>query len=127
MQRETIAAKFCWLLAMLFLVTGCREKAYYGYVYDYETKKPVSSVTVNDYLNGTKAITNAKGYFYLEHKGQLSGRLILKKTGYAIDTLETISRQSGEHFIERFKGDTIYMFNVNSNFRDSINELNEPK
>jgi len=117
--------KYIFIIAVIIVIAGCSKKAYYGLIYDYEKKIPLENVEVNDYLNGTKTTSDAKGYFYLKHEAKTAGRLIFKKSGYTVDTLETIRSMSGEQFIERFKGDTVYMFDVKSNFRDSINKLNQ--
>lgn len=117
--------KYLLLLITLFLIS-CK-KAYYGNVYDFETKQPLASVEINDYMNNTKTYTNSKGYFYLKHTGNIAGKLIFKKAGYDIDTLETIRVINGEFYKDEFKGDTIYLFGINNNFRDSINKLNSSR
>lgn len=119
--------KYFYIVIVLGLLAGCGKKAYYGFIYDYETKKPLPDVEVNDYLNGVKTRSDNKGYFHLKHKGNISGELIFKKQGYDIDTLKTTRISNGEFFKEEFKGDTVYMFNVNSNFKDSIAKLNGVK
>jgi hypothetical protein len=119
--------KWFYKIALMATLAGCSNKAYYGFVYDYESRKPLDKVEVYDYINGVKTHTDSKGYFNLKHDNKLSGELIFKKTGYDIDTLKTIRTSSGEFYKEEFKGDTVYMFNVNSNFRDSIAKLNGVK
>lgn len=115
-------------IASICLVLGaCNSKAYNGFVYDQKSKKPIENVEVNDFLNQKSTKTDAKGYFNLEHEGKVSGKLIFKKQGYVSDTLPTISIQSGEKQVEKFKGDTIYLFGIHNNFRDSIAKLNEVK
>lgn len=114
---------FCLIIALL-IFSGCKSNLYYGVVYDFENKHPISGVEIDDYLNSIKTVSDSNGHFSLAHGGRISGRLIFKKAGYSIDTLETISSKNGEEFIERFKGDTVYLFTTTSNFRDSIYKLN---
>lgn len=116
--------KFYLLTILLFLFPSCKNDLYYGVVYDFENKRPIGGVEINDYLNSIQTVSDSTGYFSLTQRGTVSGRLIFKKTGYTTDTLETISIKSGEQYIERFKGDTVYLFSNNSNFRDSIARLN---
>jgi hypothetical protein len=116
--------KFFSLIIALLLFSSCKSNLYYGVVYDFENKHPISGVEIDDYLNSTKTASDSNGHFSLAHGGRISGRLIFKKTGYRTDTLETISSKSGEQFIEQFKGDTVYLFSSQSNFLDSIAQLN---
>lgn len=112
---------------ILFLITiavGCTSKAYNGYVYDHKTKSPIENVEVADYLNNTVTKTNAKGYFNLKHENKIASKLVFKKEGYASDTIDAIDIQNGEKMTEKFKGDTIYLFDANNTFRDSIAKLN---
>jgi hypothetical protein len=112
------------LLILLILLSSCKGDGYYGVIYDFESKRPVAGVEIDDYLNDKKTVSDSSGHFLLDHKGRLSGRLIFKMAGYVTDTLETISNMNGEQIIERFKGDTVCLFPLTSNFRDSINQLN---
>jgi hypothetical protein len=111
---------FSTLLLSLF---GCM-KSYNGYVYDYDKKKPIEGVIVNDYINNVKTITDSKGYFSLKGNSQISSVIIFKKNGYIEDTIESIQIHNGESMEERFKGEKIYLFEIKSKFRDSIKKLN---
>jgi hypothetical protein len=116
--------KSFWLIIGLLILSGCKSNLYYGVIYDFENKHPISGVEIDDYLNSTKTVSDNNGHFSLAHVGRISGKLIFKKAGYITDTLETISSKSGEQFTEGFKGDTVYLFTTTSNFRDSIDRLN---
>lgn len=115
------------LLLIMTLAAGCASKAYNGYVYDYKTKLPLENVEVADYLNNANTKTDAKGYFNLKHESKIASKLVFKKQGYASDTIDAIDIQNGEKMTEKFKGDTIYLFNANNTFRDSIARLNTIK
>lgn len=113
------------LIVICFILVSCNSKTYNGYVYDQKTKLPIENVEVNDFLNEKSTKTNNKGYFNLNHDGKISGKLLFKKKGYTSDTLETVSIQNGEKQSEKFKGDTIFLFDVNNSFRDSIQRFNQ--
>jgi len=113
------------IVSICFVLGACNSKTYNGYVYDQKSKLPIENVEVNDFLSNKSTKTDNKGYFNLKHEGKISGQLLFKKPGYVSDTLETIRIQSGEKQIEQFKGDTIFMYDVNNSFRDSIKRLNQ--
>lgn len=112
------------LFTFLLMILGCQQDAYYGYVHDFERKTPIAGVIIDDFLNEQKTLTDSNGYFRLEHTNRISGKLILSKVGYVTDTLETVGFHSGEQEYERFKGDTIFLFDVNNHFRDSLSQVN---
>ena len=117
--------RYIILIIVFAALTGCSRNAYYGYVYDFESKQPIENVEINDYMNSKMTVTNSEGYFFLKHDNKISGKLIFKKPGYDIDTLETIRISNGEKMQEKFKGDTVYLFDQNSTFRDSIVKINK--
>ena len=114
------------VLLFLFLLNGC-AKPYSGFVYDYDKKTPISGVSINDYLNGKKVVTNSDGYFLLKKDGKMSSILIFSLDGYVTDTIKSIQIHNGEEMEEKFKGEIIYLFNEKSTFRDSIYKINNIK
>jgi hypothetical protein len=116
--------KFSWLISVVLLLASCKGSTYYGVIYDFEKKRPIAGVEIDDYLNSKKTVSDSSGYFSLDHGDRISGRLIFKKAGYQVDTLETISNYNGEQLVERFKGDTVFLFAETSNYRDSIATIN---
>lgn len=116
--------RYILIMCLALGISSCTHRTYYGYVYDFDTKSPLRSVAVEDYMNNKRTVTDAKGYFSLKHDSQVSGELIFKKTGYVSDTLKAIVIHNGEQQQEQFKGDTLFLFNTKSNFRDSIRALN---
>lgn len=71
-----------------------------GYVYDYDTKKPLQNVRILQIVNGSNILvtkTSEDGYFGLKKKTKMSlgterhilGNIyVLEKEGYQTDTLE---------------------------------------
>lgn len=104
---------------MFCLFGSCISRNNYGYVYDADSQKPLSNVLVNDFLNGKKTKTDETGFFELP-KGMISSKLIFLKKNYTVDTINSIEIQNGEFMKEKFKGEKVYLFNIKSNFRDSI-------
>lgn len=111
-------------IILIILLTSCKNQNYYAYVYDIDSKTPISNVIVKDFLNNKETKTNESGYFHLE-KGAVSSKLIFMKEDYIADTINSIQIQNGENMIEKFKGEKIYISHISSNFRDSINNLNK--
>lgn len=112
--------KYLFTIFAISLILGCGTKTYHGYIYDYDTKMPIAGTVISDYVNGTKAVSDNAGYFSLEHKSRLSGKLIFTKAGYRTDTLETIRISYGERQAELFKGDTTYLFKDGSRLSDTL-------
>jgi hypothetical protein len=100
--------KFICLL-IYFFISSCNNSKYYGYVYNFEKRKPLEEVKVYDICNKKVITTDRKGYFEIDQTKNCSGTLVFQKTNYNSDTIRSISIQSGESMIEVFKGDTIYL------------------
>lgn len=96
-------------LFILLLTLSCNNSKYYGYVYNFEKRKPLEGVKVYDMCNKKVITTDKKGYFEIDQTKNCSGTLVFQKTNYISDTIRSISIQSGESMIEVFKGDTIYL------------------
>jgi CarboxypepD_reg-like domain len=111
------------LISFLVFLSSC-NKSYYGYVYDYDSKTPLNDVVVCDYLNNILTKTNSEGYFQLKKSYKISSVLVFSKVGYVSDSVKSIKIHAGESMEEMFKGEKIYLFSSKSNFRDSINKLN---
>ncbi|OXG04112.1 hypothetical protein BC749_102786 [Flavobacterium araucananum] len=94
---------------IFFFFISCNNSRYYGYVYNFEKRKPLEGVKVYDMCNKKVITTDKKGYFEIDHAKNCSGTLVFQKTYYNSDTIRSISIQSGESMIEVFKGDTIYL------------------
>ena len=111
-------------LCIYLLVSSCSNLKYYGYVYDFEIKKPLENVKVYDVHDKKMCTTNKEGYFEINYLKNHSSILVFQKQYYKSDTIPSISILSGELSVEKFKGEVIYLFNENSRFKDSIINLN---
>ncbi|UTN02714.1 carboxypeptidase-like regulatory domain-containing protein [Flavobacterium bizetiae] len=100
--------KFVYLFIFL-LTISCNNSKYYGYVYNFEKRKPLEGVKVYDVCNKRVIITDKDGYFEIDQTKNCSGTLVFQKTKFHSDTIRSISIQSGEFMREVFKGDTIYL------------------
>ncbi|PUV25065.1 MULTISPECIES: carboxypeptidase-like regulatory domain-containing protein [Sphingobacterium] len=100
------------LFGMIPLLVGsCNDvnDFYQGRVID-EQNKPLKNVLVSedDTKTGAQTKTDGNGYFKLARTPQWLGTLIFYKAGYKVDSIPTVTRQSGERVNYSFinKNDT---------------------
>lgn len=101
-------------LFIALLLSSCTSNQFSGYIYDYDTNKPIKDVKVN--VNGVNSLTDNLGYFELEIESNSVCRLFLIKEGYASkkvirkpDSLGTFSKRS-------LKNNRIYLYKNESDF-----------
>lgn len=103
---------FCFLL--IYIITlSCniynKKEFYTGYVYDFDTEKPLQNVKVIELESNHETTTNEKGYFSMKKLENVSSSLIFEKEGYRKDTIRSIQIQNSEQQQEVFKGKIIYI------------------
>ena len=99
---------------ILFLVSCGPQGYYHGYVFDAETRKPISKVLVKENsLSGARSsYTNKNGYFKVVNQENTSSDLIFITNGYQVDTVLTRWSQHGErleHMFTDSKSDTAFL------------------
>ena len=100
--------------SILFLVSCGPQGYYHGYVFDAETRKPISKVLVKENsLSGARSsYTNKNGYFKVVNQENTSSDLIFTAKGYKVDTILTRWSQHGErleHMFTDSKSDTAFL------------------
>jgi len=99
---------------MLFFFSCGPQGYYHGYVFDAETRKPISKVLVRENsLSGARSsLTNKDGYFKVANSESTSSDLIFNAKGYKVDTILTRWSQHGErleHMFTDSKSDTAFL------------------
>lgn len=96
---------------------------YYGYVYDFDKKSPISEVEIYTKDSISTTFSTINGYFEIKTKKKVK-ELFFYKNGFQSHNLKTISIQSGEFMRELPFGDTIYLIPKGSKYsRPSKNIL----
>ena len=103
--------KKIFIILIYIIVLSCNSKKefYTGYVYDFDTEKPLQNVKVIELESNHETTTNEKGYFSMKKLENVSSSLIFEKEGYRKDTIRSIQIQNGEQQQEVFKGKIIYI------------------
>ena len=100
---------FIILICIIVLSCNSKKEFYTGYVYDFDTEKPLQNVKVIELESNHETTTNEKGYFSMKKLENVSSSLIFEKEGYRKDTIRSIQIQNGEQQQEVFKGKIIYI------------------
>ena len=103
--------KKIFIILIYIIVLSCNSKKefYTGYVYDFDSEKPLQNVKVIELESNHETTTNEKGYFSMKKLENVSSSLIFEKEGYQKDTIRSIQIQNGEQQQEVFKGKIIYI------------------
>ncbi len=109
--------KKIFIILIYIIVLSCNSKKefYTGYVYDFDTEKPLQNVKVIELESNHETTTNEKGYFSMKKLENVSSSLIFEKEGYQKDTIRSIQIQNGEQQQEVFKGKIIYISKLKEN------------
>ena len=109
--------KKIFIILIYIIVLSCNSKKefYTGYVYDFDTEKPLQNVKVIELESNHETTTNEKGYFSMKKLENVSSSLIFEKEGYKKDTIRSIQIQNGEQQQEVFKGKIIYISKLKEN------------
>lgn len=98
-----------WMIVALFTASCSREASCYGYVYDRNTRAAVTGVQITSIPPALTGSTDWKGYFRIKKSIPVAYDLVFAKNGYITDTVRAVWSRSGEQFVYRFGGDTIYL------------------
>ena len=109
--------KKIFIILIYIIVLSCNSKKefYTGYVYDFDTEKPLQNVKVIELESNHETTTNEKGYFSMKKLENVSSSLIFEKEGYRKDTIRSIQIQNGEQQQEVFNGKIIYISKLKEN------------
>ena len=99
-------------IIIAFLLCSCTHNKFSGYVYDFDTGKPIQNVVVNINDNSTK--TDSIGYFEIEVNSNSNCTINLKRQGYVIKTVfrKPDFREKSKN--SKPKKNPIYMFKSDS-------------
>ncbi|OXB04759.1 hypothetical protein B0A81_16480 [Flavobacterium plurextorum] len=100
------------LIIIVFLLCSCTHNKFSGYVYDFDTGKPIQNVVVN--INGNSTSTDSIGYFEIEANINSDCVISLKRQGYVIRTMFRKPDFLGKSKNSKIKKSTIYMFKSDS-------------
>ena len=112
--------KKIFIILIYIIMLSCniynsKKEFYTGYVYDFDTEKPLQNVKVIELESNHETTTNEKGYFSMKKLENVSSSLIFEKEGYRKDTIRSIQIQNGEQQQEVFKGKIIYISKLKEN------------
>jgi hypothetical protein len=99
---------------MTLLFYSCSNNNFQGYVYDYDTGKPLENVYIK--INDCIAQTDSAGYFAMKIKSNSTTEIFLKREGYASKKLFRKPNSSGEFSKKSLNKNTIYLYNKESDF-----------
>lgn len=101
-------------LFIALLLSSCTSNQFSGYVYDYDTNKPIQDVKVN--VNGINSLTDNLGHFELEIESNSVFRLFLTKEGYASKTVVRKPDSLGTFSKRNLNNYRIYLYKNESDF-----------
>ena len=101
-------------LIVILLFCSCTTTTLSGYVYDYDTERPIKNVQIDSNENTTK--TDSAGYFSIQVKNNKSCKILLRKSGYAAKRINRSPDSLGAFSKRNLSKVRIYLFNKNSDF-----------
>lgn len=102
------------LILFILLLCSCTHHKFSGYVYDFDTEKPVKDVQIN--INGNETQTDSSGYFNVQVNSKTNCNIYLKKAGYANKKVYRKPDDLKNESVEKSKNNTIYLFKKESDF-----------
>lgn len=96
------------------LLSSCTQSTFSGYVYDFDTGKPLKNVTV--YINGNLTKTDSIGHFEIEVNSNSNCIINLKRQGYANKNIVRKPDYLEKTKSGKLKNSTVYMFKSESDF-----------
>lgn len=91
-----------------------KKESLNGYVYDYDTEKPIRNVVV--IVNDHKIKTDSAGHFDVNISSNTTCKILFKKHGYADKEILRNPDSLGEISKKRLKHNRIYLFKKESDF-----------
>lgn len=105
--------KFKYIFLIL-LLSSCTNNKFFGYVYDYDTEKPIKDVQVN--INGIITQTDSTGYFSAKIKSNKDCIILLQKEEYEVKKVYRRPDSLGMFSKRNLKKHKIYLFKEESEF-----------
>jgi len=104
------------LIVLILLFCSCTNNTLSGYVYDYDTEKPIKNVQIDS--NGNKTETDSTGYFILKVKPNKICKIVLRKEGYSSKKVERKPDSLRLFSKSNISNIRIYLFDKNSDFTE---------
>lgn len=103
--------KFIFLILLLY---SCSNNNFQGYVYDYDTEKPLKKVYIN--INDNVTHTDSLGYFNMRVKSNSAFTILLKRDHYAAKKVLRKPDSCGIFSKKNLDKNRIYLYNKESDF-----------
>lgn len=102
------------LIFIILLFCSCTNNKFNGYVYDYDTERPIKNVHID--INGNKTQTDSAGYFCVEVNLDSNLKISLNKRGFAAKMITRIPDSLGKFSKRSLHYNRIYLLNEESDF-----------
>ena len=102
------------VIVLLLLLCSCTNNTFSGYVYDYDTEKPIKNVQIDS--NGNKTETDSTGYFSIKVRPNKICKIAIRKEGYVSKKVERKPDSLGLFSKSNLSNVKIYLFDKNSDF-----------
>ncbi|WP_291152944.1 carboxypeptidase-like regulatory domain-containing protein [Flavobacterium sp. UBA7680] len=108
------------LFFLILLLCSCAGKdELNGYIYDYDTERPIKNVHIN--IKGDTTQTDSTGYFSIKVKSNSPYTIFLEREGYASKKIYRKPDSLGKFKKQSLKNNSIYLINKESEFSNKIN------
>jgi hypothetical protein len=105
------------LIFIIVLFCSCTSKdKFNGYVYDYDSGKPLKNVRI--IINGNKTQTDSTGYFCMSINSNSTCNMLFAKEGYASKKLYRKPDSLGKFSKKSLKYNRFYLYTKESDFTE---------
>lgn len=105
-------SRYLFLILLFYSCTNSNK--FDGYIYDYDTEKPIQNVYVD--INGNMGKTDSTGYFCIKLKSNLPSVICLKKEGYFTKRIYRKPDSLGRYSKAKINWNRIYLYNKENDF-----------
>lgn len=103
------------LIFLILLFCSCSSKdELNGYIYDYDTERPLKNVHI--VINDNKTQTDSTGFFCINIKSTSACKMIFKKEGFTTKEIYRKPDSLGRFSKRSLKYNRFYMYNKESDF-----------
>ncbi|WP_029269202.1 carboxypeptidase regulatory-like domain-containing protein [Flavobacterium sp. KJJ] len=106
--------KLSLILIKFLILSSCTQNTFSGYVYDFDTNKPIKKVQIS--VNKTSVQTDTTGHFKVSVNSSSNCLLELSRKGYATKKIYRKPDRLENNGKKNVKNTTIYMFKNESDF-----------